>query len=187
MYPQTPAGGGEAADHERDAKESEQRTANAMRFQANGMGGIPFISSPDEVASGGKSVGEASTNGCPPAIVNGVVDRLHAAGLTPLDKPYTARKPRVGLQSTYGGRMLLCCGGALACAARSSRRARTGSQTGCLASEDGVRGANRPERARPSPAPSVLRRLDLVQARFAHPNPLALQFAERRETHLIFG
>ena len=39
---------------------------------------------------GAKGVGEAGTNGCPPAIVNAVADALQPLGIQHLDKPFTA-------------------------------------------------------------------------------------------------
>jgi carbon-monoxide dehydrogenase large subunit len=38
---------------------------------------------------GAKGVGEAGTNGCPPAIANAVLDALAPLGITELDMPYT--------------------------------------------------------------------------------------------------
>jgi carbon-monoxide dehydrogenase large subunit len=43
-------------------------------------------------ALGAKGVGEAGTNGCPPAIANAVVDALSPLGVTHLDPPFTAEK-----------------------------------------------------------------------------------------------
>ena len=41
---------------------------------------------------GVKGVGEAGTNGCPPAIANAVMDALAPLGITHIDMPYTAPK-----------------------------------------------------------------------------------------------
>jgi carbon-monoxide dehydrogenase large subunit len=41
---------------------------------------------------GAKGVGEAGTNGCPPAIANAVVDALSPLGITHLDVPYTSQR-----------------------------------------------------------------------------------------------
>jgi carbon-monoxide dehydrogenase large subunit len=41
---------------------------------------------------GAKGVGEAGTNGCPPAIANAVVDALSPLGIKHLDLPYTAQR-----------------------------------------------------------------------------------------------
>ncbi len=41
---------------------------------------------------GAKGVGEAGTNGCPPAIANAVLDALSPLGITDLDMPFTSAK-----------------------------------------------------------------------------------------------
>ena len=41
---------------------------------------------------GAKGVGEAGTNGCPPAIANAVIDALSPLGITQLDLPYTCER-----------------------------------------------------------------------------------------------
>jgi carbon-monoxide dehydrogenase large subunit len=41
---------------------------------------------------GAKGVGEAGTNGCPPAIANAVMDALEPLGITQLDIPFTAAR-----------------------------------------------------------------------------------------------
>jgi carbon-monoxide dehydrogenase large subunit len=41
---------------------------------------------------GAKGVGEAGTNGCPPAIANAVMDALAPLGITQLDVPFTSER-----------------------------------------------------------------------------------------------
>jgi carbon-monoxide dehydrogenase large subunit len=48
---------------------------------------------------GAKGVGEAGTNGCPPAIANAVLDALAPLGVTHLDLPYTADRVWEAIQS----------------------------------------------------------------------------------------
>jgi carbon-monoxide dehydrogenase large subunit len=47
---------------------------------------------------GVKGVGEAGTNGCPPAIANAVLDALSPLGITDLDMPFTAARVWAALQ-----------------------------------------------------------------------------------------
>jgi carbon-monoxide dehydrogenase large subunit len=48
---------------------------------------------------GAKGVGEAGTNGCPPAIANAVIDALSPLGITHLDLPFTAERVWQAIQS----------------------------------------------------------------------------------------
>jgi carbon-monoxide dehydrogenase large subunit len=48
---------------------------------------------------GAKGVGEAGTNGCPPAIANAVIDALSPLGVRHLDLPYTAQRVWEAIQS----------------------------------------------------------------------------------------
>ena len=48
---------------------------------------------------GAKGVGEAGTNGCPPAIANAVVDALSPLGIKHLDLPYTSEKVWEAIQA----------------------------------------------------------------------------------------
>jgi carbon-monoxide dehydrogenase large subunit len=52
---------------------------------------------------GVKGVGEAGTNGCPPAIANAVLDALMPLGITELDMPYTAARVWAAMQAFSGG------------------------------------------------------------------------------------
>jgi carbon-monoxide dehydrogenase large subunit len=49
---------------------------------------------------GVKGVGEAGTNGCPPAIANAVMDALSPLGVTELDMPFTAARVWAALQAS---------------------------------------------------------------------------------------
>jgi carbon-monoxide dehydrogenase large subunit len=49
---------------------------------------------------GAKGVGEAGTNGCPPAIANAVIDALSPLGITHLDVPFTAQAVWEAMQSS---------------------------------------------------------------------------------------
>jgi carbon-monoxide dehydrogenase large subunit len=51
---------------------------------------------------GAKGVGEAGTNGCPPAIANAVIDALSPLGVKQLDLPYTAQKVWEAIQRAPG-------------------------------------------------------------------------------------
>jgi aerobic carbon-monoxide dehydrogenase large subunit len=51
---------------------------------------------------GAKGVGEAGTNGCPPAIANAVVDALSPLGVKHLDLPFTAQRVWEAMQSAGG-------------------------------------------------------------------------------------
>jgi carbon-monoxide dehydrogenase large subunit len=48
---------------------------------------------------GAKGVGEAGTNGCPPAIANAVIDALSPLGITHLDVPFTSQRVWDAIQS----------------------------------------------------------------------------------------
>ncbi|MBV9896796.1 MAG: xanthine dehydrogenase family protein [Chloroflexi bacterium] len=48
---------------------------------------------------GAKGVGEAGTNGCPPAIANAVIDALSPLGVTHLDLPFTPQRVWEAIQS----------------------------------------------------------------------------------------
>ena len=48
---------------------------------------------------GAKGVGEAGTNGCPPAIANAVMDALSPLGIQHLDLPYTSDRVWQAIQS----------------------------------------------------------------------------------------
>ena len=48
---------------------------------------------------GAKGVGEAGTNGCPPAIANAVIDALSPLGIQHLDLPYTSDRVWAAVQS----------------------------------------------------------------------------------------
>jgi aerobic carbon-monoxide dehydrogenase large subunit len=48
---------------------------------------------------GAKGVGEAGTNGCPPAIANAVIDALSALGVSHLDLPFTSDRVWQAIQS----------------------------------------------------------------------------------------
>ncbi len=52
---------------------------------------------------GVKGVGEAGTNGCPPAIANAVLDALSPLGVKELDIPFTSGKIWAAIQSHAGG------------------------------------------------------------------------------------
>ncbi|HET6316665.1 MAG TPA: xanthine dehydrogenase family protein molybdopterin-binding subunit [Chloroflexota bacterium] len=49
---------------------------------------------------GAKGVGEAGTNGCPPAIANAVLDALSPLGITDLDLPYTSARVWEAIQKS---------------------------------------------------------------------------------------
>jgi carbon-monoxide dehydrogenase large subunit len=51
---------------------------------------------------GAKGVGEAGTNGCPPAIANAVVDALSPLGVRHLDLPYTSQNVWAAIQRASG-------------------------------------------------------------------------------------
>jgi carbon-monoxide dehydrogenase large subunit len=51
---------------------------------------------------GAKGVGEAGTNGCPPAIANAVVDALSPLGIKHLDVPFTSQRVWEAIQSAAG-------------------------------------------------------------------------------------
>jgi carbon-monoxide dehydrogenase large subunit len=51
---------------------------------------------------GAKGVGEAGTNGCPPAIANAVLDALAPLGITELDMPFTAARVWQAIQQSTG-------------------------------------------------------------------------------------
>jgi carbon-monoxide dehydrogenase large subunit len=48
---------------------------------------------------GAKGVGEAGTNGCPPAIANAVMDALAPLGITQLDVPFTSERVWQAIQA----------------------------------------------------------------------------------------
>ena len=48
---------------------------------------------------GAKGVGEAGTNGCPPAIANAVIDALAPLGIRHLDLPYSSDRVWEALQA----------------------------------------------------------------------------------------
>jgi carbon-monoxide dehydrogenase large subunit len=48
---------------------------------------------------GAKGVGEAGTNGCPPAIANAIVDALSPLGVTHLDLPFTSQRVWEAIQA----------------------------------------------------------------------------------------
>jgi carbon-monoxide dehydrogenase large subunit len=48
---------------------------------------------------GAKGVGEAGTNGCPPAIANAVMDALSPLGIRHLDLPFTAERVWQAMQA----------------------------------------------------------------------------------------
>ena len=48
---------------------------------------------------GAKGVGEAGTNGCPPAIANAVMDALKPLGIQHLDLPFTSDRIWQAIQS----------------------------------------------------------------------------------------
>jgi carbon-monoxide dehydrogenase large subunit len=52
---------------------------------------------------GVKGVGEAGTNGAPPAIANAVMDALGPLGIRHLDMPYTAPKLWAAIHAAEGG------------------------------------------------------------------------------------
>ena len=52
---------------------------------------------------GAKGIGEAGTNGCPPAIANAVLDALWPLGITELDIPYTADRVWAAMQHAADG------------------------------------------------------------------------------------
>jgi carbon-monoxide dehydrogenase large subunit len=51
---------------------------------------------------GAKGVGEAGTNGCPPAIANAVIDALSPLGVQHLDLPFTADRVWAAIQAAGG-------------------------------------------------------------------------------------
>jgi carbon-monoxide dehydrogenase large subunit len=51
---------------------------------------------------GAKGVGEAGTNGCPPAIANAVVDALSPLGIKHLDLPFTSQRVWEAIQAAAG-------------------------------------------------------------------------------------
>jgi carbon-monoxide dehydrogenase large subunit len=51
---------------------------------------------------GAKGVGEAGTNGCPPAIANAVIDALTPLGVQHLDLPFTAERVWTAIQIAHG-------------------------------------------------------------------------------------
>jgi carbon-monoxide dehydrogenase large subunit len=53
---------------------------------------------------GVKGVGEAGTNGAPPAIANAVMDALSPLGIVQLDMPYTAPKLWAAIHEAEGTR-----------------------------------------------------------------------------------
>jgi carbon-monoxide dehydrogenase large subunit len=52
---------------------------------------------------GAKGVGEAGTNGCPPAIANAVMDALSPLGVQHLDLPFTAERVWQAIQASSAG------------------------------------------------------------------------------------
>ncbi|MBV9173061.1 MAG: hypothetical protein JOZ81_23605 [Chloroflexi bacterium] len=52
---------------------------------------------------GAKGVGEAGTNGCPPAIANAVLDALSPLGITHLDIPFTPERVWAAIQAAPPG------------------------------------------------------------------------------------
>jgi len=51
---------------------------------------------------GAKGVGEAGTNGCPPAIANAVIDALSPLGIRHLDLPYSPDRVWQAIQAATG-------------------------------------------------------------------------------------
>ena len=76
----------------------EVRTGTLMNYAVMRAGDMPGLALGETVTPnpfnplGVKGVGEAGTNGAPPAVANAVMDALAPLGIDHLDMPYTAPK-----------------------------------------------------------------------------------------------